>query len=36
MSYYRSNWGFTALDSLAADLLIKKLMAGGLFNPIPW
>ena len=33
MSYYRSNWGFTALDSLAADLLIKKLLAGWPFQP---
>jgi tetratricopeptide (TPR) repeat protein len=31
--YYRSNWGFTALDSLVADLLAKKLMAGWPFQP---
>lgn len=31
--YYRENWGFTALDSLVADLLVKKLMAGWPFQP---
>lgn len=31
--YYRKNWGFTALDSLVADLLVKKLMAGWPFQP---
>ncbi len=32
-SYYRSHWGFTELDSLVADLLVKKLMAGWPFQP---
>ena len=32
-SYYRNNWGFTALDSLVADLKIKKLKAGWPFQP---
>jgi tetratricopeptide (TPR) repeat protein len=31
-SYYRNNWGFTALDSLFADLKIKKLKAGWPFQ----
>jgi len=31
--YYRKHWGFTALDSLVADLLIKKLMSGWPFQP---
>ncbi len=30
--YYRSNWGFTALDSLKADLNIKALKAGWPFQ----
>lgn len=32
-AYYRSNWGFTMLDSLYADLSIKKLLAGWPFQP---
>ncbi len=31
--YYRANWGFTALDSLKADLSIKALKAGWPFQP---
>jgi tetratricopeptide (TPR) repeat protein len=31
--YYRSNWGFTPLDSLVADLTIKKLKSGWPFKP---
>jgi tetratricopeptide (TPR) repeat protein len=32
-NYYRYNWGFTELDSLVADLLVKKLMSGWPFQP---
>jgi tetratricopeptide (TPR) repeat protein len=32
-SYYRDNWGFTALDSLIGDLNVKFLMAGWPFQP---
>lgn len=31
--YYRWNWGFTALDSLKADLNIKALKSGWPFQP---
>ena len=31
--YYRMNWGFTALDSLKADLNIKALKSGWPFQP---
>ena len=30
--YYRANWGFTALDSLAAELKIKQIVAGWPFK----
>jgi tetratricopeptide (TPR) repeat protein len=32
-SYYRSVWGFTALDSLVADIKVRSLMAGWPFKP---
>ena len=32
-AYYRSNWGFTTLDSLKADLNIKALKSGWPFKP---
>jgi len=32
-SYYRRNWGFTALDSLFADQRIRKLKASWPFTP---
>ncbi len=31
--YYRSNWGFTKLDSMIADLRIKHLKEGWPFKP---
>jgi tetratricopeptide (TPR) repeat protein len=31
--YYRSNWGYTALDSLVAGLSVKKLKSGWPFQP---
>jgi hypothetical protein len=31
--YYRSNWGFTELDSMIADIRIKHLKAGWPFQP---
>jgi tetratricopeptide (TPR) repeat protein len=31
--WYRVHWGFTSLDSLAADILIKKLKGGWPFQP---
>jgi len=32
-TYYRSNWGFTELDSMIADIRIKHLKAGWPFQP---
>jgi tetratricopeptide (TPR) repeat protein len=32
-SFYRSNWGFTALDSLHADITVKSLKASWPFKP---
>jgi tetratricopeptide (TPR) repeat protein len=31
--WYRQHWGYTALDSLAADILIRKLKGGWPFKP---
>lgn len=33
VNWYRNNWGYTALDSLAADILVRKLKAGWPFQP---
>lgn len=32
-SWYRENWGYTELDSVYADILIRKLKAGWPFKP---
>ncbi len=32
-AWYRANWAFTAIDSMRADILLKKLKAGWPFKP---
>jgi tetratricopeptide (TPR) repeat protein len=31
--YYRNNWGFTPLDSLSAEISVKKVISGWPFRP---